>query len=160
MYSEVTEILEDKNKLDKLQDIPKKLLKELIEFMQIFQQTADSLEQIKQPSMHKAVYWQHTLRHHLKTAISLSGPSHQSHGSLNRPHFLQLFHPRFVHNRQLLGQDRWVLGPYLSGLAQIAQACNPSTLLSSEFVVGEAQLPCQGANSSAHEHDKECQQSK
>jgi hypothetical protein len=58
MYSEVTDILEDKNKLDKLQDIPKKLLTDLINFLNRFQQATESLEQFKQPSLHKVVYWQ------------------------------------------------------------------------------------------------------
>jgi hAT family C-terminal dimerisation region/Hermes transposase DNA-binding domain len=65
MYDDVYEILEEKNKLGKLLNIPKTLLKELIDFLDLFQQVTCSLEQCKQPALHKAVYWRYSLLHHL-----------------------------------------------------------------------------------------------
>lgn len=66
MFEEVVTLLTAKNKLGYLKDVNRVLLQELIRFLSKFQSATLSLEQFKKPTLHKVVYWRHTLMKHLK----------------------------------------------------------------------------------------------
>ncbi|KAH9550984.1 hypothetical protein CY35_10G100500, partial [Sphagnum magellanicum] len=65
MYDELVPLLQMKDKLNKLNDISRALLKELIAFLAPFQQAMLALEKFKHPTLHKVVWWRHVILGHL-----------------------------------------------------------------------------------------------
>ena len=66
MFEEILVLLTSKNKLGYLKDINRTLLQEVVSFLSKFQWETLSLEQFKQPTLHKVDFWQHSLLKHLK----------------------------------------------------------------------------------------------
>ncbi|KAH9153610.1 hypothetical protein AeRB84_004163 [Aphanomyces euteiches] len=54
----------------KVSNIPQTLLKEFIDFLDVFQQATLALEQFKQPTLHKVIYWRHVLHCHLQPVLA------------------------------------------------------------------------------------------
>jgi hypothetical protein len=65
MYDELVLLLQMKDKLSKLNDISRALLKEPIAFLAPFQQATLALEKFKHPTIHKVVWWCHVILGHL-----------------------------------------------------------------------------------------------
>jgi hypothetical protein len=59
-----------KDKLSKLNDISRALLKELIAFLAPFQQATLALEKFKHPTLHKVLWWCHVILGHLRLVLS------------------------------------------------------------------------------------------
>jgi len=59
-----------KDKLNKLNDISRALLKELIAFLAPFQQATPALEKFKHPTLHRVVWWRHVILGHLRLVLS------------------------------------------------------------------------------------------
>jgi len=59
-----------KDKLSKLNDISRALLKELIAFLTPFQQAMLALEKFKHPTLDKVVWWRHVILGHLRLVLS------------------------------------------------------------------------------------------
>jgi len=59
-----------KDKLNKLNDILRALLKELIAFLAPFQQATLTLEKFKHPTLHKVLWWHHVILGHLRLVLS------------------------------------------------------------------------------------------
>ncbi len=70
MYDELVSLLQMKDKLIKLNDISRALLKELIAFLAPFQQATLALEKFKHPTLHKVVWWRHVILGHLRLVLS------------------------------------------------------------------------------------------
>jgi len=70
MYDELVPLLQMKDKLSKLNDISRVLLKELIAFLAPFQQATLALEKFKHPTLHKIVWWRHVILGHLRLVLS------------------------------------------------------------------------------------------
>jgi hypothetical protein len=69
MIDEVTKILQKKEALGRIAEIRLLLLEEFVTFLEIFQVATLSLEQFKDPTLHKVAYWQYRLIKHLETRI-------------------------------------------------------------------------------------------
>jgi hypothetical protein len=67
MFEEIVTLLTIKNKLGYLKDVNRLLLQELILFLSKFQSATLSLEQFKKPTLHKVVFWRHSLIKHMKS---------------------------------------------------------------------------------------------
>jgi hypothetical protein len=70
MYNELVPLLQMKDKLSKLNDISRALLKELIVFLAPFQQATLALEKFKHPTLHKVMWWHHVILGHLRLVLS------------------------------------------------------------------------------------------
>ncbi|KAH9567611.1 hypothetical protein CY35_03G035100, partial [Sphagnum magellanicum] len=70
MYDELVPLLQMKDKLSKLNDISRALLKELITFLAPFQQATLALEKFKHPTLHKVLWWCHVILGHLRLVLS------------------------------------------------------------------------------------------
>jgi len=70
MYDELVPLLQMKDKLSKLNDISRALLKELIAFLAPFQQVTLALEKFKHPTLHKVVWWRHVILGHLRLVLN------------------------------------------------------------------------------------------
>jgi hypothetical protein len=70
MYDKLVPLLQMKDKLSKLNDISRALLKELITFLAPFQQATLALEKFKHPTLHKVVWWRHVILGHLRLILS------------------------------------------------------------------------------------------
>jgi hypothetical protein len=70
MYDELVPLLQMKDKLSKLNDISRALLKELIAFLAPFQQATLAFEKFKHPTLHKVVWWCHVILGHLRLVLS------------------------------------------------------------------------------------------
>jgi hypothetical protein len=66
MFEEIVALLTIKNKLGFLKDINRVLLQELVFLLSKFQSATLSLEQFKKPTLHKVVFWRHSLLKQLK----------------------------------------------------------------------------------------------
>ncbi len=70
MYNKLMSLLQMKDKLSKLNDIFRALLKELITFLTPFQQATLALEKFKHPTFDKVVWWRHVILGHLRLVLS------------------------------------------------------------------------------------------
>ncbi|KAH9102997.1 hypothetical protein AeMF1_020563 [Aphanomyces euteiches] len=70
MFDKVVDILKKKGELSKVSNIPQTLLKEFIDFLDVFQQATLALEQFKQPTLHKVIYWRHVLHCHMQPVLA------------------------------------------------------------------------------------------
>ena len=65
MLDEVVVLMTERNKLHKVANIDKDLLKELITFLEEFQKATLALKKFKEPTLHRVIYWQHRFSLHL-----------------------------------------------------------------------------------------------